>query len=66
MGRYIELKGEHGERMVVDTKSIPFRVICVCSGYDAPFNCEEIINALEAFHVSLYSKFTIGEISSNG
>lgn len=51
--------------MVVDTKSIPHKVLCICSGYDAPFSCEQIIEALEGFHTTLYSKFSIGN-STNG
>jgi hypothetical protein len=47
--------------MIVDTKSIPHRVLAVCSGYDAPFNCQLIIEALEAFNTSLYTKFITGE-----
>ena len=61
MPRYLELKNEKREWMIVDTKSIPHRVLAVCSGYDAPFNCQLIIEALEAFNTSLYTKFITGE-----
>lgn len=56
MPRYVELRKER-EWLVVDTKSMPFRVLCVCSGYDAPFNAQLIIEALEGHHNHLYSKF---------
>lgn len=65
MPRFIEVKNGKGEWMVVDTKSIPHKVLCICSGYDAPFSCEQIIEALEGFHTTLYSKFSIGN-STNG
>lgn len=64
MPRFVELRNERRELMVVDTKSHPPRVLCTCVGYAAPFNCKEIIEALEAFNTKLYNAFSMG--SSNG
>lgn len=63
--RYIAIRNEKREYLIVDTKSVPHRVLCTCTGYEAPFNCEQIIEALETFHNGLYSKFSVKE-STNG
>lgn len=65
MPRFIEVRSEKREYLIVDTKSIPHRVICTCSGYDAPHNSEQIIQALEEFHKTLYAKLSIG-VSTHG
>lgn len=65
MPRFVELRGEKREWMIVDTKSIPHKVLCTCVGYDAPLNCQMIIEALEAYNLALYSKFLVG-VSSDG
>lgn len=64
MARFYELRTEKGEWLIVDGKSSPPRVLATCCGYDAPFNCKEIIEALEAFNTKLYNAFSMG--SSNG
>jgi hypothetical protein len=58
MPRFLETKGEKpNEWMVLDTKSIPFRVLCTCRGYEAPLNAKFLVEALNSYHAQLYSKF---------
>jgi hypothetical protein len=56
--RFFEVKGEEsGEWLVLDGKRHPLRVICKCTGWNAPKNAALIAAALEAHNAELYSKF---------
>lgn len=64
MPRFVELRNEKRDWMVVDTKSIPHKVLCTCYGYDAPINCRLIVEALEFHHNHLYGMFRHDATSS--
>jgi hypothetical protein len=62
--RFFEAKGEEsGEWLVLDGKRHPPRVICRCSGWNAPKNAAIIATALQAHDAELYSKFPFDDSS---
>ncbi len=63
--RFIEVKGENGDWMVLDTKGTA-RVLCVCTGFKAPLNAEYICNALEAYHTTLYDVMGVTPCNNGG
>ena len=51
MSRFIELRCENGDFLVVDLQQR--LVLCRCTGYKAPLNAEYLCEALESFHSRL-------------
>ena len=53
MPRYSTIRHENRNWLVIDNKNTAPKVVCTCSGYEAPFNADHIREALEAYHQSL-------------
>jgi hypothetical protein len=56
MRRFIEVRGQDGQWLVIDTHG-EARILCTCTGWKAPLNAEYICKALEAYHVDLIARF---------
>lgn len=52
--RFVEVRGQDDEWMVVDLKGDDARVVCFCYGFKAPLNAQYICQALEQYHSTLY------------
>ncbi len=57
MSRFIELRDEGGDFLVVDLQQK--LILCRCGGYKAPLNAEYLCEALESFHRGLYQTLSL-------
>lgn len=56
MPRFVEVRGQDNEWLVLDLKAHTPRVLCRCTGFHGPLNAQYICEALEAYHGSLMGK----------
>lgn len=57
MARFVEVRGQDNQWLVMDTKNDEHRILCICTGFKAPLNAEYICAALEAYHSELMQRF---------
>lgn len=62
--RFVEVRGQDGQFLVVDLKGNTPRILCTCTGFHGPLNAQYICEALEAYHSTLVEKVLGDKVAS--